>query len=75
MSFFQKPPPTFFLCSHNILYQQRFETAPLRGAMVQTVTGNLVEDSSAMRIEIFNGVNNFMKSSQLQKYICSNDSI
>jgi hypothetical protein len=25
--------------------------------MVQTVTGNLVEDSSAMRIEIFNGVN------------------
>ena len=75
MSFFQKPPPTFFLCFHNILYQQRFETAPLRGAMVQTVTGNLVEDSSAMRIEIFNGVNNFMKSSQLQKYICSNDSI
>jgi len=28
------------------------------GAMVQTVTGNLVEVSSAVRIEIFNGVNN-----------------
>jgi hypothetical protein len=27
------------------------------GAMVQTVTGNLVEVSSAVRIEIFNGVN------------------
>jgi hypothetical protein len=26
--------------------------------MVQTVTGNLVEVSSAVRIEIFNGVNN-----------------
>ena len=39
------------------LYQRRFETAPLRGAIVQTVTGNLVEVSSAERIEIFNGVN------------------
>jgi membrane-anchored glycerophosphoryl diester phosphodiesterase (GDPDase) len=39
------------------LYQQRFETAPRRGATVQTVTGNLVEVSSAERIEIFNGVN------------------
>ena len=38
------------------LYQRRFETAPLRGAIVQTVTGNLVEVSSAERIEIFNGV-------------------
>jgi len=39
------------------LYQRRFETAPRRGAIVQTVTGNLVEVSSAERIEIFNGVN------------------
>ena len=39
------------------LYQRRFETAPLRGAIVQTVTGNLVEVSSAEQIEIFNGVN------------------
>jgi len=29
---------------------------PLRGAMVQSVTGNLIEVSSAVRIEIFNGV-------------------
>jgi hypothetical protein len=29
---------------------------PIGGAMVQTITGNLVEVSSAMRIEIFNGV-------------------
>jgi hypothetical protein len=41
-----------------LLYQQRFETAPRRGAIVQTVTGNLVEVSSAELIEIFNGVNN-----------------
>jgi len=27
------------------------------GAMVQTVTGNLVEVSTDVRIEIFNGVN------------------
>jgi len=40
-----------------ILYQRRFETALRRGAIVQTVTGNLVEVSSAERIEIFNGVN------------------
>jgi hypothetical protein len=46
------------------LYQQRFEPAPLRGAMVQTVTGNLVEDSSAMRIEIFNGVNDRDRTQQ-----------
>jgi hypothetical protein len=39
------------------LYQRRFETAPRRGAIVQTVTGNLVEVSSAEKIEIFNGVN------------------
>jgi hypothetical protein len=42
------------------LYQRRFETAPIRGAIVQTVTGNLVEVSSAERIEIFNGVNEKM---------------
>jgi hypothetical protein len=30
---------------------------PLRGAMVQTVTGNLLDISCALRIEIFNGVN------------------
>ena len=35
------------------LYQRRFETAPLRGAIVQTVADNLVEVSSAGRIEIF----------------------
>ncbi len=29
---------------------------PFGGAMVQTVTGNLLEISSAMRIEIFKGV-------------------
>jgi len=48
----------FFLI-HDILvflYQRRFETAPLRGDIVQSVTGNLVEVSSAERIEIFNGV-------------------
>jgi len=45
------------------LYQRRFETAPLRGAIVQTVTGNLVEVSSAERIEIFNGVNKLTKIS------------
>ena len=43
------------------LYQQRFETAPLRRAIVQTVTGNLVKVSSAERIEIFNGVNQIYK--------------
>jgi hypothetical protein len=36
---------------------RRFETAPLMGAMVQTVTHNLVEVLSTARIEIFNGVN------------------
>ena len=40
-----------------ILYQRIFETAPLLSAIVQTVTGNLVEVSSAERIEIFNSVN------------------
>jgi len=44
------------------LNQRRFETAPLRGATVQTVTGNLVEVSSAERIEIFNGVKNIRES-------------
>jgi len=39
------------------LNQRRFETAPLRGAIVQTATGNLVEVSSSVMIEIFNGVN------------------
>ena len=38
------------------LYQRTFETALPRGAIAQTVTGNLVEVSSAERIEIFNGV-------------------
>jgi len=38
------------------LYQRTFETAPPQGAIVQTVAGNLVEVSSAQRIEIFNGV-------------------
>jgi len=40
------------------LYQRKFETAPLQGATVQTVTGNLVEVSSSEKIEIFNGVKN-----------------
>jgi hypothetical protein len=40
-----------------ILYQQRFETAPLRGDAVQRVDGNLVEGSSSDKVEIFNGVN------------------
>ena len=44
------------------LNQRRFETTPLRGATVQTVTGNLVEISSAERIEIFNGVKNIRES-------------
>lgn len=38
------------------LYQRTFETAPPQGAIVQSVDGNLVEVSSAQRIEIFNGV-------------------
>ena len=41
------------------LYQRRFEIAPLEGATHQTVTGNLVEISSAERIEMFNGVTEF----------------
>ena len=41
---------------NGVLYQRRFETVPRRGAIVQTVTGNLVEVSSGERIEIFNGV-------------------
>ena len=40
----------------NILYQRRFETAPLVGAIVQT--GNLVDVLSAERIESFKGVEN-----------------
>jgi hypothetical protein len=51
------------------LNQRRFETAPLRGATVQTVTGNLVEISSAERIEIFNGVKNIRES------VCVNSNI
>ena len=39
------------------LYQRRFDTAPRSGAIVQTVTGNLVEFSSCEKTEIFNGVN------------------
>ena len=46
----------FDILDNSYLYQRRFETAPRRGAIVQTVTGNLVEVSSAERIEIFNGV-------------------
>jgi hypothetical protein len=51
------------------LNQRRFETAPLRGATVQTVTGNLVEISSAERIEIFNGVKNIRESSCLDSIV------
>jgi hypothetical protein len=40
-----------------VLYQRRFEIAPLQGATHQNVTGNLVEISSAERIEIFKGIN------------------
>jgi serine/threonine protein kinase len=51
------------------LYQRRFETAPRRGAIVQTVAGNLVEVSSAERIEIFNGVKD---PANLKKFIETN---
>lgn len=40
-----------------ILYQRRIESAPQRGAPFNSVTGNTVEDSSAVRTEYFNGVN------------------
>lgn len=39
-----------------ILYQRRFEAAPYGGPLFNSVTGNLVEDSSAEQIEFFNGV-------------------
>jgi len=39
------------------LYRRRFESAPLLGAIFKSVTGNLVDNSSAVRIELFNGVN------------------
>ena len=41
------------------LYQRRFESAPQRGASFKSVTGNLVEELSAERIEFFNGINIF----------------
>jgi hypothetical protein len=41
----------------NMIYtSEDLKPHPIGGAMVQTVTSNLVEDSSAMWIEIFNGV-------------------
>ena len=63
--------------SSSFLYQRRFETAPRRGAIVQTVTGNLVEVSSAERIEIFNGVNNKISKYEIinEDYICGLDEI
>ena len=39
------------------LYPRRLEPAPRRGAIVQTVTGNLVEESNGVPFEFFNGVN------------------
>jgi len=41
------------------LYQRRFETKPIRGAIVQTVIGNVLDVSSSERIEMFNGVKKF----------------
>jgi len=32
---------------YDYLYQWRFEFAPQRGAIIQTITGNLVEELSA----------------------------
>ena len=43
----------------DILYQRIFESAPQRGASFKSVTGNLVEELSAERIEFFNGINRF----------------
>ena len=62
----------YSLIKNTDLYQRRFETAPLLGAIVQTVTGNLVEVSSAERIEIFNGVNidNWMNTIIEEKNNC-----
>ena len=40
----------------NIYTSEYLKPHPAGGAMVQTVTDNLVEVSSAVRIEIFNGV-------------------
>jgi rfaE bifunctional protein nucleotidyltransferase chain/domain len=52
-----------------ILYQQSFEHAPHRGAIVQTVPGNLVEVSSAQRIENFNVVNNVYNKIEYESII------
>lgn len=38
------------------LYKRRFESGPQRGAILNSVIGNLVEDSSGQRIEFFNCV-------------------
>ena len=38
------------------LYRWRFESSPWKGACFKSVTGNLVEVSTAVRFEIFNGV-------------------
>jgi hypothetical protein len=40
-----------------VLYRRRFESAPQRGSLSKSVNGNLLEESSAQRIEFFNGVN------------------
>ena len=39
------------------LYRRRFESAPQRGALFKSVTGNLVEESIGVPIEFLNGVN------------------
>jgi hypothetical protein len=39
------------------LYRRKFESAPQRGALFKSVTGNLVEESIGVPIEFFNGVN------------------
>jgi hypothetical protein len=47
----------FILYNEFCVYYKRFETAPLRGSMVQTVTGNLLEEQTAVRFEFFKGIN------------------
>ena len=39
-----------------ILYRRRFESEPFWGSLFKSVTDNLVEESSAVRVELFNCV-------------------
>jgi hypothetical protein len=45
-----------FLKINPNLYQRRFESTPQKGEFFKSVTGNLVEELSAERIEFFNGI-------------------